>query len=228
MKPARPTSNRYPRRDAVAALLIAVACITSTTACGHADTAGGTGAAESRVDALKAPPAGSTTPALTTPTLPDAREALCRPADSGALRARLQGAINADLEWSAPAQPQCLGGARPTGAGLRLLYKGTADAQPLLLVIGVAVSGTPGTFQNVPASVTVVREGTGAFYATQGDDKCAVDQVDLEPRPGSPGRYRLSGRGYCTQPARAVGNGAGVVLVSRFDVEAVIDEPEEP
>jgi len=208
-------------------LVIAAACVAATTACGHAETAGG-GNAGSRVDALKEAPASGTAPVAKAPTLPDAREALCRPADAGALRARLQGAIDADLDWSAPEQPQCLGGARPTGAGLRLLYKGTANAQPLLLVIGVAVSGRPGTFQNVPASVTVVREGTGTFYATQGDDKCAFDRVDLEPRAGSPGRYRLSGRGYCTQPARAVGNGAGVVLVSRFDVDAVIDEPEEP
>jgi hypothetical protein len=34
--------------------------------------------------------------------------------------------------------------------------------------------------------------------------------------------FRLTGRGYCTQPARAV-LGDGAVLVSRFDVEAVVD-----
>jgi hypothetical protein len=34
--------------------------------------------------------------------------------------------------------------------------------------------------------------------------------------------FRLTGRGYCTQPARAV-QGDGAVLMSRFDVEAVVD-----
>ena len=33
--------------------------------------------------------------------------------------------------------------------------------------------------------------------------------------------YRLEGRGYCTQPARALG-GDGAVLVSRFDVVAIV------
>ena len=43
-----------------------------------------------------------------------------------------------------------------------------------------------------------------------------------EPLPGRDGQYLLAGRGYCTQPARAVG-AAGSVLVSRFDLEAVVD-----
>jgi hypothetical protein len=160
--------------------------------------------------------------------MPDAREALCRPADVGSLRARLQGAIDTEIDWSAPATRQCLGGVRPTGAGLRLLYKGSAAGQPLLVVIGIALAQTQGTFHNVPANLTVVREGTGTFYATQGDDKCAFDEVVLEPMAGTAGRYRLSGRGYCTQPARALSDTKGVVLVSRFDVDALVDEPKEP
>jgi hypothetical protein len=207
-------------------VFVAAAFAAATSACGHAETSGDGAKAASRIEALKEP-ASSKAPASSTPALPDAREALCRHSEAGALRARLQGEVDADIDWSAPAQPQCLGGARPTGAGLRLLYKGTAGSQSLLLVFGVALAQKAGTFHNVPASVTIVREGTGTFYATQGDDKCAFDRLELEPRPGSPGRYRLDGRGYCTQPARAVGNGAGVVLVSRFDVVAVVDEPED-
>ena len=38
---------------------------------------------------------------------------------------------------------------------------------------------------------------------------------------GQPGLFRLEGRGYCTQPARAVG-GDGAVLLSRFDVVALV------
>jgi hypothetical protein len=208
-------------------LLALAAFAAATSACGHPDTADRARAdGRSTPEMLRDVPV-ATAPTTAAPALPDAREALCRHADAGALRAKLQGEIDADIDWSAPSQPQCLGGERPTGAGLRLLYKGTAGSQPLLLVIGVALAHKQGIFQNVPASVTVVREGTGAFYATQGDDKCAFDRLELEPRPGSPGRYHLQGRGYCTQPARAVGNGAGVVLVSRFDVVAVVDEPEE-
>jgi hypothetical protein len=45
---------------------------------------------------------------------------------------------------------------------------------------------------------------------------------------GQDGRYRLSGRGYCTQPARALGNReAGAVLVTRFDVAALVEYPKD-
>ena len=72
----------------------------------------------------------------------------------------------------------------------------------------------------------MVREGAGEFYATQGDDKCALDDVRQEPLPGHDGQYVLTGRGFCTQPARAVGDGAGSVFVSRFDLEAIVDYKE--
>ena len=70
-------------------------------------------------------------------------------------------------------------------------------------------------------NLTIVREGSGQFFATQGPDKCALDQVTQEPIDPEAALYRLKGRGYCTQPARAVG-GDGAVLVSRFDVVAIV------
>ena len=112
---------------------------------------------------------------------------------------------------------------------MRLLYKGTtADGQALLIVVGITLPPQAVTARNVPANVTIVREGAGVFYATQGADKCALDEVTLEPIDGSAGQYRLAGRGYCTQPARAVGTDAGVVMMSRFDVAALVDAPREP
>lgn len=94
--------------------------------------------------------------------------------------------------------------------------------------MGIAQPARAGAARNVPANVTIIREGTGVFYATQGQDKCALDEVSLEPIDGPAGRYRLAGRGYCTQPARAVGADAGVVLMSRFDVAALVDAPVGP
>jgi len=44
------------------------------------------------------------------------------------------------------------------------------------------------------------------------------------PLKGSSTRFRLTGRGYCTQPARGIG-AEGAVLVSRFDVEALVEYP---
>jgi hypothetical protein len=150
-----------------------------------------------------------------------ATEALCVPAETGALRARLQGAIDAEIDWGAD-QVHCLGGVRPQGDGLRLLYKGSVpDVGPLLLVFGIGPLRPGESARNVPVNLTVVREGAGQFFATQGQDKCALDTVTQAPVAGDTPLFRLEGRGYCTQPARAVG-GDGAVLVSRFDVIAVV------
>ena len=213
----RVSFGRSWAHPALALLAVAVA------SCGRAADTPGTA-----VDAS----AGDTAARATTPASPpsplDAAAALCRPAEFGALRARIQGAIDAELDWAAPATPQCVGGPRPSGDGVRLVFKGQAGTEPLLLIIGIALEEPARTARNVGANVTVVREGAGRFFATQGDDKCALDEVMQEPLPEGGGRYRLSGRGYCTQPARAVGSGEGAVLVSRFDVEAVVEYPREP
>jgi hypothetical protein len=150
---------------------------------------------------------------------------LCASSGEGYLRARLQGAIVVDIDWTAPVVPQCLGGPRPGGDGLRLVYKGPAEDGPLLVVIGIAGIARGVSARHLAANVTLVREGSGAFYSTQGDDKCAIDELTQEPVTGHAGRYRLTARGYCTQPARALGAGAGAVLVTRFDAGGLVDFP---
>ena len=146
---------------------------------------------------------------------------LCIPADAGSLQARLKGAIDADIDWGS-GTPQCKGGPRPGAQGVRLIYKGTTStAGSLLIVIGIGPLRPGESARDVPVNLTVVREGQGIFFSTRGDDKCAMDEVRQEPT-GDPKVYRLTGRGYCTQPARAV-VGDGAVLVSRFDVMATVD-----
>ena len=182
------------------------------TACGHA----GDHAPAAAPTVAPAPAASGGAPAT-----PEAAAALCVPAETGSLRARLQGALDVEIDWGADAS-HCQGGVRPQGDGIRLLYKGYEPATgPLLLVFGAAPLRPGESARNVPVNVTVIREGTGQFFATQGDDKCAFDAVTQTPLDANPGLYRLEGRGFCTQPARAVG-GDGSVLLSRFDVVAVV------
>jgi len=195
----RAARTDVPRRAAPPALL---ALLLVTGGCGHADTT-------------------AQQPAATA-----AGDMLCVPAARGYLRARLQGSIDAELDWSAGV-PQCRGGLRPTGDGVRLLYKGTSgDRDALLVVLGVGPLRAGESARNVPVNLTVVREGAGEFFATQGDDKCVLDEVRQEPLPAGAGQYLLTGRGFCTQPARAVGGGEGSVLVSRFDLEAIVSYSE--
>lgn len=183
-------------RAPLAALLIAL----SATACGHA----------------KEKAAGQAAPAMD--------PASCVPAEEGALSARLQGEIDVEIDWGTETT-HCRGGVRPQGDGVRLIYKGTTDATgPLLIVFGLAPLRAGESARNVPANLTLVREGTGQFYATRGQDKCAFDEVRQTPVDAAPNLFRLEGRGYCTQPARALA-GDGAVLISRFDVVAIVDAP---
>jgi len=159
------------------------------------------------------PPAGSPAPSTS----------LCAPAEVGSLNAKLSGAIEAEIDWSAGDEPQCRGDLRPTGNGLRLVFRGIVpEAGPLLVLLGAGPLRPGESARNVPVNLTLVREGSGEFFATQGDDKCAFDELRQSPAEGSSTTFLIEGRGYCTQPARAMG-GDGAVLVTRFDVTAIVD-----
>ena len=203
--PAESTPLRRARLFAAPIALLVVAC-------GHAG--------DSTVEPRDPPAQTPSVAAAQHDPSSAARPALCMPADEGSLRARLQGALEAEIDW-AGGVPQCKGGLRPDGDGVRLIYKGNLPEGPLLVVIGIGPLRAGESARDIPVNLTLVREGTGRFYATQGNDKCAMDDVRQEPA-GEPQVYRLTGRGYCIQPARAVG-GDGAVLMSRFDVTALVD-----
>lgn len=158
---------------------------------------------------------------------PASAAALCAAAETGSLHARLSGAIEAEIDWSERGEPQCRGSVRPTGDGLRLVYRGTVpDVGPVLILLGAGPLRPGESARNVPVNLTLVREGSGEFFATQGDDKCAFDELRQAPADDSATAFRVEGRGYCTQPARALA-GDRAVLVSRFDVTAIVDELED-
>lgn len=164
----------------------------------------------------------------------------CLPDGSGYLRARLKGSIDAELDWGNEST-ECTGAVRPTG-GIRMRFThpvqadkgqagaGQADtagagAERLVLVFGIAGLSEGASARALPVNVTIIREGAGEFYGTQGDDKCTLDTVTQTPVAGIPRRarsYRIVARGFCTEPARAV-NGNGAVLISRFDYAGRVD-----
>ena len=156
----------------------------------------------------------------------------CLPGGNGFLRARLSGALKTELAWGN--DTDCSGAVRPTDGGIRVRFAGTTkDKERLVLVFGIAGLREGQSAQTLAVNLTVIREGTGQFYSTQGDDKCTLDRVTQEPLVGIPHRsrsYRLVARGFCTEPARAV-RGEGVILVSRFDFASRVDfdiEADEP
>ncbi len=138
-------------------------------------------------------------------------------------RARLAGAINAELNWNG-AGVECTGDVRP-GKGLRLKFSSNRREPALVIVLGIADvrEGEPG--HALPVNVTIIREGAGEFFGTQGTDKCTIDELRqqlLTPVARRVRSYKITARGFCTEPARAV-RGTGVVLMNRFDFAGRVD-----
>jgi hypothetical protein len=157
-------------------------------------------------------------------------EAHCIAEGGGFLRARLSGAINLDISWSNDGT-SCAGSLRPEANGLRLQFsrKKVLGDNTLVLVFGIPRVQEGQTAHALPVNVTLIREGTGEFYGTQGDDKCTLDELRQEVIAGMPLKsraYRIVGRGFCMQPARAV-RGSGSVLITRFDFAGRVDIPSE-
>jgi hypothetical protein len=149
----------------------------------------------------------------------------CLPGERGYLRARVRGAIDADINWRG-AQLYCEGGARPDGSGLRVSFGGPPDAlgRRFRFVFGIAASPGSDASHDRPTNVTVIVEGRGQLYATQGDDRCTVESLSQQPLANveasgtSSGShvYRVAARGYCIDPAASL-QGDSHLYINRFD-----------
>ena len=154
--------------------------------------------------------------------------AKCLPAGDGYLRARLSGAVSAELNWGNDGT-ECTGAVRPTDGGIRMRFSRPDGQGRLVLVFGIAKLQEGKSARNLPVNVTLIREGAGEFFSTQGDDKCTLDRVTQDAIVGIPHRsrsYRVTARGFCTEPARAV-RGKGAILLSRFDYSGRVDFESE-
>lgn len=138
----------------------------------------------------------------------------------------MSGAVSTELAWGNQGI-DCTGTVRPHGGGIRVRFAGPVGKQhqPLVLLFGISGLREGQSARTLGVNLTVIREGTGEFYSTQGDDKCMLDEVSQQPLVGIPHKsrsYRIVARGFCTEPARAV-RGEGVILISRFDFAGRID-----
>src|SRR5580698_8369934 len=139
---------------------------------------------------------------------------------SGYVSARIRGALNMDLRWK-DSQLACAGDARPDGSGLRVSFAGPGPGGKVLrLVFGITSAREGKAGRELPTNLTVLVDG-GRIFATQGDDKCTLDQLTQKPLPGAAGvrAWRIEGHGFCVSPANMV-VGKGRILVSRFDFAA--------
>lgn len=132
-----------------------------------------------------------------------------------------------DSGLEAAAAPEAAGN-EPGRSGKDAIHPDDAALAPghdLVLVFGITGLREGQSAHALPVNLTVIREGHGQFYSTQSDDKCLLDEVAQTPIIGLPRRsrrYRITARGFCTEPARAV-RGAGAILMSRFDFAGQVD-----
>jgi len=161
----------------------------------------------------------------------------CIAGGGGFLRAKVRGAVVADIDWNNAAL-ECAGRPRPDGQGLRLTFAGqlppAADgsapvasagaARKLRFIFGVDQrDAAPGAAQALPTNLTVILEGEQQLYATRGDTHCALDLLERTPlAAGATGQSRVHARGYCLDPATNVAGDARV-LVPTFEFTGVAD-----
>jgi len=172
------------------------------------------------------PPAPS--PIAPSPTAPPAAappathgSTSCIASHDGYLRARVAGAVDADVDWP-DRGTHCEGEAKADPIGVRLSFRRTGKAQPnLLFVFGVSGVREGQPAHDAGTNVTLIVQGTSHVYSTRSDARCRVEELTQRPLAIAHA-YRVEARGYCTQPARAV-RGDGEVLVSRFDFAGIVN-----
>ena len=162
----------------------------------------------------------------TPPAMPGPR---CLPGQAGFLTMRLRGNIETEIRWTEPALG-CTGMSRPDGRGLRLHFTGPlASGGELAVVFAAPELGRGASGRNVPVNVTLLDAGGERIYGTQGDSRCAFDEVEqqaIEDSSFPAHSYRVSARGFCIAPARAI-DGDGSVLLTRFDFAGLVTFRED-
>ena len=171
-------------------------------------------------------PIAPTAPISPTASVAPVAPASCLESGDGYFRARLAGAIEANIDWP-NSGTQCEGESKNTPPGVRLSFQRVPSGAPdLLFVIGLSGVRESRPAREMRANLTIIVQGTDRFFSTLGDSRCTVDSLS-QRHLGSAKVYRVEARGFCTQPAHAV-RGDGAVLVSTFEFAGLVryDAPE--
>jgi len=155
----------------------------------------------------------------------------CLASGEGYLRARIRGALDLDVNLH-NAELECDGGPRPDGSGIRVSFAGPtrSDGRRLRMVFGVAKAAEGKQGRELPTNLTVIFEGEQRMFATRGDDKCTADEFKQErfgPLGGHVRSYRVTARGFCIAPVKAL-NTEETILVNSFDFTGAVtfEDPE--
>lgn len=150
-------------------------------------------------------------------------ELRCLPGHDGFLTMRLRGSIEEDVHWQEPAL-ECTGMSRPDGRGLRVRFAGTLAGGELAVVFAAPELSIGASGHGIPVNVTLLDAAGERIYGTQGESRCVLDEVEQQAIEDAslPARsFRVSARGFCVAPARAI-DGDGSVLLTRFDFAGLV------
>ena len=145
----------------------------------------------------------------------------------GYLRARIRGALNRDLDFRQ--HLTCEGESRPDGSGIHLGFAAPPGPHRLRLIFGIRGVREGVAGRELPVNLTVMEEG-GRIFATRGESRCTIDDLQQRRQPGgSAHTWRITVRGFCTDPVNALGQSpaqslgkGGRIVVSRFDFAGVV------
>ena len=145
----------------------------------------------------------------------------CLSTGDGYLRAKIGGAVNANIDWP-NSGTRCEGEPREKPPGVRLSFQRAPPGAPNLLLVFGLTGVKPGeSARAVGVNLTVIVQGTSHIYGTLGDSRCTIASLSQRALDTS-GAFRIEARGFCTQPAHAV-RGKGDVLVSTFEFAGLVN-----
>ena len=138
----------------------------------------------------------------------------------GYLRARLAGAIDANIDWP-NSGTRCEGESRDKPPGVRLSFQRVAGGRPdLLLVFGLTGVRAGKPAHEVGANLTIIVQGKSRIFGTLGDTRCTVDSLTQRRLTGA-GAYRVEAQSAQSDILAQLADGTGGTFFhNRNDVDA--------
>jgi hypothetical protein len=143
--------------------------------------------------------------------------------DDGYLNGELYGAVRARFDLDS-AGVACEGMPRPEGVGARLRFAGKAQPgdRQIAIIIALPEFSIEATDVELPANVTLIEEGNGAFYSTPDLDNCLGEISSVTPIRDSDRRFAVTGGLYCVSPLPEV-NGDSSVSIPELRFSGLLD-----